>query len=63
MKICILSDFFVPHYNGGGERRYFEIAKRLVERGYHVDVICMKIEGVDNNELIEGINIHHIGPK
>ncbi|MGZ7208618.1 MAG: glycosyltransferase family 4 protein [Methanobacterium sp.] len=63
MKICILSDFFVSHYNGGGERRYFEIAKRLVERGYHVDVICMKIEGVDNNELIEGINIHHIGPK
>ncbi|MGZ7134700.1 MAG: glycosyltransferase family 4 protein [Methanobacterium sp.] len=63
MKICILSDFFVPHYNGGGERRYFEIAKRLVERGYSVDVICMKIEGVDNNELIEGINIHHIGPK
>ncbi|MGZ7107426.1 MAG: glycosyltransferase family 4 protein [Methanobacterium sp.] len=63
MKICILSDFFVPHYNGGGERRYFEIAKRLVERGYSVDVICMKIEGINNNELIEGINIHHIGPK
>lgn len=63
MKICILSDFFIPHYNGGGERRYFEIAKRLIERGHHVDVICMKIKGADDHELIEGINIHHVGPK
>jgi len=63
MKLCIISDFFVPHYNGGGERRYFEIAKRLVDRGHHVDVICMKIQGVDDYELIEGINVYHVGPK
>ena len=63
MKICILLDFFIPHYNGGGERRYFEIAKRLIDRGHDVDVICMKIQGVDNHEFIEGINIHHIGPE
>ncbi len=62
MKICILSDFFIPHYNGGGERRYFEIAKRLVNRGHHVDVICMKINGAEDHEIIEGINVHHVGP-
>ncbi len=38
MKICLLSDFFIPHYNGGGERRYFELAKRLIDRGHEVDV-------------------------
>lgn len=62
MKICIVADFFIPHYQGGGERRYYEIAKRLVKKGHQVDVICMKIAGVSNQEEIEGINIHHIGP-
>ena len=62
MKICIVSDFFVPHYQGGGERRYYELAKRLVKKGHHVDLICMKIDGVSNKEEIEGINVHHIGP-
>jgi glycosyltransferase involved in cell wall biosynthesis len=62
MKICIVADFFIPHYHGGGERRYYEIAKRLVKKGHQVDVICMKIAGVSNQEEIEGINIHHIGP-
>ena len=62
MKICIVSDFFIPHYNGGGERRYYEIAKRMVEMGHSVDLICMKIYGVNSNETIDGINVHHIGP-
>ncbi len=62
MKICIVTDFFVPHYQGGGERRYYEILKRLVKKGHHVDLICMKIKGVKNYEKIDGINVHHIGP-
>lgn len=63
MNICILSDFFIPHYNGGGERRFYELAKRFVNKGHNVDVICMRIEGVDDYELIDGINIHHVGPE
>jgi len=62
MKILIVSDFFVPHYNGGGERRYFEIARRLVERGHEVDVISMGIRGVGDYEEISGIRVHHLGP-
>jgi len=62
MKICIVSDFFVPHYQGGGERRYYEFAKRLVKKGHHIDLICMKIDGVSDQEEIEGINVYHIGP-
>ncbi|MGB9937049.1 MAG: glycosyltransferase family 4 protein [Methanobacterium sp.] len=62
MKICILSDFFIPHYNGGGERRYFEIAKRLVDKGHSVHVICMKIQGVDDHEVIDGVDVYHVGP-
>lgn len=63
MRICIVSDFFIPHYHGGGERRYYEIARRLVKKGHQLDVICMRIDGVNDYEEIEGIKIHHIGPK
>jgi len=63
MRILIVSDFFVPHYNGGGERRYFEIARRLVEMGHEVDVVSMKIQGVPHHEVIDGIHVHHVGPK
>jgi len=62
MRILIVSDFFVPHYPGGGERRYFEIGKRLIERGWEVDLVCMKIKGVKEKEDINGIKVHHIGP-
>ncbi|MGC9516357.1 MAG: glycosyltransferase family 4 protein [Methanomicrobiales archaeon] len=62
MRICIVSDFFTPHYHGGGERRYYEIAKRLVEKGHSVDVICMKIKGVNSTENIDGIKVRHVGP-
>jgi len=62
MRVLIVSDFFVPHYPGGGERRYFEIGKRLIERGWRVEVISMKIKGVKEKEDIKGLKVHHIGP-
>ncbi|MBI4141499.1 glycosyltransferase family 4 protein [Candidatus Woesearchaeota archaeon] len=62
MRICYLTDFFVPHYQGGGERRYYEIAKRLIKKGHTVDIVCMKIAGAKDNENIDGIPVHHIGP-
>lgn len=62
MKICYIIDFFVPHYQGGGERRLYEIAKRLVKKGHVVDVLCMKINNVPNYENIDGINVYHMGP-
>ena len=62
MKLCFVSDFFVPHYQGGGERRYYEILKKLVERGHKVDLVCMKIKGAEKFEHIDGINVFHVGP-
>ena len=55
-------EFFVPHYNGGGEHRCYEISKRLVELGHHVDILTMKFENAPDYENIDGINVHHIGP-
>ncbi|MBW2970724.1 glycosyltransferase, partial [Candidatus Woesearchaeota archaeon] len=61
MRICLITDFFVPHYHGGGERRFYEILKRLVKR-HEITVVCMRVKGVADNELIDGILVHHIGP-
>ena len=61
MKILIVSDFFVPHYSGGGEGT--EIARRLVERGHEVDVITMRIKGVPDHEKIHGIMFITLDPK
>jgi glycosyltransferase involved in cell wall biosynthesis len=62
MRICIVTDFFVPHYQGGGERRYYELLKRLAGKGHKIDLLCMRLAGVEDYEYIEGINVRHIGP-
>ena len=62
MRLCIVTDFFVPHYQGGGERRYYELLKRLASKGHKIDLLCMKLSGVENYEYIDGINVHHLGP-
>jgi glycosyltransferase involved in cell wall biosynthesis len=62
MRLCVVTDFFVPHYQGGGERRYYELLKRLASKGHTIDLICMKIKCVEAFEYIDGINVYHIGP-
>lgn len=62
MRICIVTDFFVPHYQGGGERRYYELLKRLVKKGHKVDLVSMRLKDVPDFEDIDGIKVHHIGP-
>jgi len=63
MKICFVTEFFVPYYNGGGEHRYYDLAKRLVQQGHEIDLLTMKIAGDLKQEDIDGITVHHIGPK
>ncbi|PAV08000.1 glycosyltransferase family 4 protein [Methanosphaera cuniculi] len=62
MKFCMILEFFVPHYNGGGERRYYELTKRLVEQGHEVDILTMKVDNAPDHEQVDGVNIHRLGP-
>lgn len=61
MKIAILSEFFYPYLLGGGERRYYEIAKRLSTMGHEVSVYTLHLAGTDRYEEHEGIKIHRSG--
>jgi glycosyltransferase involved in cell wall biosynthesis len=56
-KILILYDVAFPFIEGGGQRRIYEVSKRLIERGYSVDWICFKTwDDLDSHKTIDGIN-------
>jgi len=58
LKIGIVVDRVMPHYIGGYERRYWELARRLVQNNeVHIYTSC------DKSEIIEGIHFHKIAPK
>jgi glycosyltransferase involved in cell wall biosynthesis len=61
MKIAMLSELFYPYLLGGGEKRYHEIAKRLVSMGHEVDVYSMKLAGAEKYEECDRIKIHRLG--
>jgi len=65
MKIAMISERFFPML-GGSEKRYYEVAKRLVERGHIVHVYTVRgdnkeiAETLPKEEVINGIFIHRI---
>ena len=60
MRIAIFTELFWPYILGGGENRYYEIAKRLA-RKHEVHVYTMKLKGTKNYEIHENIHIHRLG--
>lgn len=48
MKIALIYDAIYPYIKGGGERRFYEISKRLTNKGHQVHLYGMKSwEGAD----------------
>lgn len=62
MRLCVITEFFVPHYQGGGERRYYEVLKRLAAKGHTIELVCMKIKGAEKYEYVDGVHVYHVGP-
>ncbi|MFX0067609.1 MAG: glycosyltransferase family 4 protein [Candidatus Hodarchaeota archaeon] len=61
MRIALFSGLFYPYVLGGGENRYYWLAKNLVNLGHQVFVYTMRLKGVPDNESLEGININRMG--
>jgi glycosyltransferase involved in cell wall biosynthesis len=59
MRILIVSDYFYPFLFGGGERRMYEIGKRLAKK-HEVHVLTRRLAGSHNYEEHEGMHIHRI---
>jgi glycosyltransferase involved in cell wall biosynthesis len=57
MKLAVVTETFYP-FRGGSAKRYFEVLRRLVKRGFEVDLYTARLSGDWKvKENIEGINV------
>jgi len=61
MKIAYIYDAVYPWIKGGVEKRIYEIARRLVERGHEVHCFGLKWWDGGKDIVMDGINLHGIG--
>lgn len=63
MKVGLFSDLFYPYLLGGGENRYYQLARHLVASGDEVVVITSNLSGCPSHEtLFDGkLHIHRLG--
>ncbi|NJE49413.1 glycosyltransferase family 4 protein [Thermococcus sp. 9N3] len=61
MRVLFLTPYFYP-YRGGLENYVYNIAKRLVQRGHEVTVLCSTKEHAPAMETIDGITVRRIPP-
>jgi glycosyltransferase involved in cell wall biosynthesis len=61
-RIALLYDCTYPHIAGGGQKRLFEVFRRLVARGWEVDWYGLKAWEGDHQEVVEGIRFIPVGP-
>ncbi len=55
----MLCELFFPYVKGGAEKRYWEISRRLSKED-EVHVFTMRPPGIDEEEVVEGVNVHRI---
>ena len=64
-RILVFIAYFPPSV-GGAERNAYELAKRLIKRGYHVDVITCNAKNIGDSgelptyEVLDGISIYRL---
>ena len=61
MKICLISDFFIPNL-GGVEMHMYNIAQCLIERGHKV-IVCTSTYGDERcgvRYLSNGLKVYYL---
>jgi len=64
-RILVFIAYFPPSV-GGAERNAYELAKRLIKRGYHVDVVTCNAKNIGDSgelptyEVLDGISIYRL---
>jgi len=59
MRILMASDLYYPYLLGGGERRMYEIARRLAKK-HEIHVLTRRFKGLPSYEVHGGVHIHRI---
>jgi len=60
MLRILLLNYEFPPMGGGAGHASFELAKRLVARGCHVDVLTSGIEGQATEESLQGVRVYRV---
>jgi len=60
MKIAIVSDRVYPFFKGGAEKRYWNIARYLLEKGHEICFYTAQWPGMKKKMVIEGIRIYSV---
>lgn len=63
MRIAYVYDSAYPFTKGGGERRIYEVGRRLSERGHHVSILSMKCWDGPNVIQDNGLCYRAISPR
>jgi len=59
MRILMASDLFHPFLLGGGEKRRYEVARRLAKK-HEIHVLTRRSKGLPSYEVHEGVHIHRV---
>ena len=59
MKIGMITNYWLPHI-GGIELYTYEVAKRLIQTGYQVEILTAMQNNCSKKEIIEGISVTRI---
>lgn len=60
MKIAFVYDTIYPYIKGGGEKRFYDIGKRLKEKGHEIHFYGMKFWKGKDTIKKEGMHYHGI---
>jgi glycosyltransferase involved in cell wall biosynthesis len=58
-RILTFAAYFYPHI-GGYEKNVYELSRRLVQRGYEVDIVTCNTEHSAAYEELDGIRVHRL---
>lgn len=63
LSILLISEFSVDDWKGGGEKRYYELARQFIAKGHTVTWLCMRTPQHQSPYILDGIRIIPCGPQ
>ncbi|NWF86727.1 glycosyltransferase family 4 protein [Candidatus Bathyarchaeota archaeon] len=62
INILYFCQLYPPAIYGGGEYIFFQWAKELVRRGHRVFTVTQRLDGTQDYEIVDGIDVYRVGP-
>ena len=60
LKIAIVCDRVYPFFKGGVEKRYWDIAEKLIKKGHEVHFYTGQWPGMEKEMILNNIHLHGV---